>query len=336
MGIRLQMVAAIVGSLALGAGAQTVPQTVRIQTYAGSTGALQAVVASAKGFCKKHGIECELKILNSGPLGMQTLVGKTIEVAMPEINAAIASAAGGADVQLLSGSVASPIFTLVARSDARLPNLAKGYPAVMQDLKGMKIGVTARGAGSELQLIQLLRGAGMSASDVTMVPVGGPGTAYAALVTGKQVDALMMFQPVKTLCAISRSCVKVVDPTAGEGPAEVLAQDGASTPFVARREWIEANPKLVTALLAAFADAEAWAKHPDNFDELVRIYEPLIPLQVANADAVRRTWLKETLGAYSLRLNRSAVQSAIKQAQADKLISRPVDVARFVSSHAPQ
>ncbi|QEZ44916.1 ABC transporter substrate-binding protein [Cupriavidus oxalaticus] len=336
MGVRLKMGAAMVCLLALGAGAQTAPQTVRIQTYAGSTGPLQAVVASAKGFCGKHGIECELKVLNSGPLGMQTLVGKTIDVAMPEINAAIASAAGGADVQLLSGSVARPIFTLVARSDVKLPNLAKGYPAVMHDLKGMKIGVTARGAGSELQLVQLLRSAGMSAADVTMVPVGGPGTAYAALVTGKQVDALMMFQPVKTLCAISRNCVKVVDPAAGEGPADVLAQDGASTPFVARREWIEANPRLVTALLAAFADAEAWAKKPENFEELVRIYEPITPLKVPDADAIRRSWLKDSLAVYSLNLKRSAVQAAIRQAEADKLITRHVDVARFVSSHAPQ
>lgn len=311
-------------------------QTVRIQTYPSSISSLQAVVAVERGFCTKQGISCELKNLNSGTLGIQTLVGKSIEVAMPEINAAIASAAGGADIQLLSGSVSRPIFTLVARSDLNLPNRGKGYPAAMRDLKGMKIGVTARGAGSEMQLLQLLKGAGMSPSDVTIVPVGTPGTAYASLVVGKQVDALLMYEPVRTLCRHTGNCVVVVDPAAGEGPPEVLAQDGAAVPLVARREWIEANPQVVSALLAALAEAEQWAGNPANFDELVKIYTPIIPLKLENADAIRRGWLKNAVQAYDLRLKRPAVQAAMRKVLDDGLIARPLDLDRFISRHAPQ
>jgi TPP-dependent indolepyruvate ferredoxin oxidoreductase alpha subunit len=42
----------------------------------------------------------------------------------------------------------------------------------MVELKGKKIGVTARGSGAEFQLLDMLKGAGMSGSDVTIVSFG--------------------------------------------------------------------------------------------------------------------------------------------------------------------
>ena len=53
-------------------------ETMNIQNYAGTTGNMHAVVAQRKGFCEKYNFKCELKTLNSGTLGLQALVGKTI------------------------------------------------------------------------------------------------------------------------------------------------------------------------------------------------------------------------------------------------------------------
>lgn len=35
------------------------------------------------------------------------------------------------------------------------PHAAQGYPAVMQDFKGRRIGVTARGSAAEFQLVSV-------------------------------------------------------------------------------------------------------------------------------------------------------------------------------------
>lgn len=58
-------------------------ETMNIQNYAGTTGNMHAIVAQKKGFCEKYNFKCEVKTLNSGTLGLQALVGKSIDVARP-------------------------------------------------------------------------------------------------------------------------------------------------------------------------------------------------------------------------------------------------------------
>jgi ABC-type nitrate/sulfonate/bicarbonate transport system substrate-binding protein len=82
----------------------------------------------------------------------------------------------------------------------------------------------------------------------------GPATAYAALAVGKQVDAVIMFQPFTQLCQLNKSCATVIDMTAGEGPDAVRAMNGASVPFVMRREMADSNQALVQAFYAAMRD----------------------------------------------------------------------------------
>ena len=54
-------------------------ETVGIQNYASTTGNMHAIIAKEKGFCEKYNFKCEIKILNSTSLGLQALVGKSID-----------------------------------------------------------------------------------------------------------------------------------------------------------------------------------------------------------------------------------------------------------------
>ena len=58
-------------------------------------------------------------------------------------------------------------------------------------------------------------------------------------------------------------------------------------------------------------DAAAWFNDPTNFDELVKIYTPIISFgDLEGADEMRRNWIKSVIPAYSKDLNvkRSALQ----------------------------
>jgi ABC-type nitrate/sulfonate/bicarbonate transport system substrate-binding protein len=207
----------------------------------------------------------------------------------------------------------------------------------MKDFKGLKIGETSRGAGEALFNL-MLREAGMQTSDVTYVAVGGPATAYAALAVGKQVDAVIMFQPLTQLCQLNKTCATVIDMTAGEGPDAVRAMNGASVPFVMRREMADSNGPLVQAFFAAMRDASAWFNDPANFEELVKIYEPLISFgDLPGADELRRSWIKSVIPAYSLDLSvkRSAVKATIDFYSDAKEIYKPLDPAKVVWDKAP-
>ena len=55
-------------------------ETLNIQNYAGTTGNMHAIVAKEKGFCEKYNFNCELETHQLGSLGLQALVGKSIDM----------------------------------------------------------------------------------------------------------------------------------------------------------------------------------------------------------------------------------------------------------------
>ena len=81
--LNLRAAAAIVLATSSGQAAAQTPrangETVGIQTYASATGNMHAIIAKEKGFCDKYNFRCEIKIINSTSLGLQALVGKTID-----------------------------------------------------------------------------------------------------------------------------------------------------------------------------------------------------------------------------------------------------------------
>ncbi|MBS0521268.1 MAG: ABC transporter substrate-binding protein [Proteobacteria bacterium] len=311
-------------------------ETLRIQNYAGTTGNMHAVVAAKKGFCEKYNFKCELKTLNSGTLGLQALVGKTIDIA--QTGTELTAATGDSGLVLVGVSLPANVLSVSVRSDVPLPNKDKGYPAIMKDFKGLKIGTTARGSGGEVIFNAMLREAGMKPSDVTYVAVGGPATAYTSMVVGKQVDAAVLFQPLTQLCAFNKTCATVIDMTVGEGPKVVKEMTGASVPFVARREMADANPNLMAAFYAAFRDAAAWFNDPANFEELVKIYTPLISFgDMPGADQLRRNWIKSVIPAYSkdLKVDRHAVKVIVDFYRQNGMLDKPVDPAKLVWDKAP-
>ena len=171
--------------------------TLRIQEYPGSIVSLHGWVLQDAGFCPTHHLTCVSTAIPSGPLGLQALATGSIEVSFASTDVIMQSASRGNDVQLVVGHSPNNIYQLDVRADIPLPNLAKGYPAVMKDLVGLKSGVTARGAATEIQMRALLAGAGLSPDAVTYVAVGAPGTAYPSMMA-KQIDAAVMFEPFHT------------------------------------------------------------------------------------------------------------------------------------------
>ena len=326
-----------VAALAQGTPPKANGETLNIQNYASTTGNMHAIVAKEKGFCDKYNFKCEIKTLNSGTLGLQALIGKSIDVSQTGTLLASQTVAAGGDVVIVGTSLPDSVLSISVRNDVPRPNKDKGYPGNMADFKGLKVGETARGAGEALFNVMLREG-GLQPSDVTYVAVGGPATAYAALVVGKQIDAVIMFQPLTQLCQFNKTCATVIDMTAGEGPEAIKAMNGASVPFVMRREMAEGNPALMAAFHAAMRDAAAWFNDPANFDELVKIYTPLISFgDLPGADDLRRSWIKSVIPAYSkdLAVKRSAVKAIIDFYTATKDIDKPVDPAKVLWAKAP-
>jgi ABC-type nitrate/sulfonate/bicarbonate transport system substrate-binding protein len=225
------------------------------------------------------------------------------------------------------------------RNDVPMPSRDKGYPAIMNDFKGKRIGVAARGSSNEKYFNAMLKDAGLKPEDVTYVAVGAPSTTYTALAIGKQIDAAIMYQPLTQLCQFYKTCETVIDMTSGEGPKSLEATIGANIVFAARKEMVESNPKLMEAFYAAMTDAAAWFNDPKNFDELVKIYTPIISFgDMESADEIRRNWIKSVIPAYSkdLKVKVSALQEIMDFSLENKIIDVKVEAKRVLWDKAPQ
>jgi ABC-type nitrate/sulfonate/bicarbonate transport system substrate-binding protein len=314
-------------------------ETLVIQNYAGTTGNMHAVIAKEKGFCEKYNFKCEIRAINSTSLGLQALVGKTIDITQTGADLVGAAVVAGAEVVIVGTSMPANVLSISVRNDVPMPSRDKGYPGIMNDFKGKRIGVSARGSSSEKHFDALLKDAGLKPEDVTYVAVGAPSTTYTALAVGKQIDAAIMIQPLKQICQFNKSCEPMIDLTIGEGPKSLEATIGANIVFSARKEMVESNPKLMEAFYAAMTDAAAWFHDPKNFDELVKVYTPMISFgDMAGADEMRSNWIKSVIPAYSkdLKVKVSALQELMDFSLKNKIIDVKVEAKRVLWDKAPQ
>lgn len=327
--------------VASGAIAQTGPkivannQLLRIQTYPGTILNLPIWVAVDGGFCRAHGLRCEPTAIPSGPLALQALAAGSLEIMYASTEVITAAASRGNDVQVFVGHSPDNIYTLNISNKVSLPHLSAGYPAIMKDLKGTRIGVTARGAGTELWTRALLLGAGMTPDDVTFVATGSPTTSYPTFVA-RQIDAAMMFEPFRTLCEIQKTCVVGVDLAAGEGPEELRILNGGFEVFAARRAFIEANGVAIDAFIQAMTETIAWMQDPANFDKLMTITRKYLTLgDIPDADATLVQLVKTDTPKFGVKINRKSIQGFSDFLMKYKLIDKPVSATTFVYSKAP-
>lgn len=311
-------------------------EVVRIQEYPGAILHFTQWVAADKGFCKAHGLTCQMVPIPSGPVGLQALAAGSLEISFASTDVTMQAASRGNDVQLIVGHSPANIYVLSIHKDVPLPHKAMGYPAIMQDLKGLKVGVTVRGAGTELQARALLTGAGLPGDSVTYVGVGSPGTAYPSFLA-RQIDAAMMFEPFATICRVQKTCVDLVNLEAGEGPPTISSLNGAFETYAARRDYIQANPKVIGAFIQAMEEATAWVNDPANFDALLKVVQAHFKFgsDIANADTVLRELVRNSAPKYGTHIDRKAVKAFSDYLIEAGLITNPVDPASFVYAKAP-
>jgi NitT/TauT family transport system substrate-binding protein len=333
-GLRTMRLALLSAALATGAAAQGKGESFKIQDYPG-VGNMLMRVAIAKGYCEKHGIKCELQTIPTGPLGGQALLAKSIDVAFFPPETQIAAMVKGANLKAIASGAVLNVYLVAARNDLDLPNAAKGFPAFMADLKGRKIGVTARGSAAEIMFTFMAQKSGMTADDFTFVAVGAPNTAYGALVS-KQVDANMTFEPSGALCEVLKTCRVLYRAALSPQPPELFAVNGAASNFVVTQETLDKMPHAVEALVNAAKDAEVFIQDPKNYDEALKIATNVFKFDMPKGDEVMAAALKTAIPAYKASISRPAVKAIADYLLATKQIETAFDPARLVWDKAPQ
>jgi ABC-type nitrate/sulfonate/bicarbonate transport system substrate-binding protein len=203
-----------------------------------------AIVAKSRGIFEKHGLDITVSNFTSGKQCLDTVIGGGADIATTAEAPVTASAMANQPIAFVAGMEYSDLKTVVA---------AKAGIKSKADLRGKKIAFTA-GTGSEVYTATLLKSAGLTANDVTLVNLR-PQEMLPALAAGS-IDAFDTWEPH----------IANAKKALGEAAAELDTKGTYSETFniVVMRAYLDANPALVKKFIAALIDAETWVKANPN------------------------------------------------------------------------
>ena len=245
--------------------------------------------------------------------------------------------AKGLPVKIVVGESTILAISLVARKGLQLPDEKAGYPAVMKNLLGKKIGVYGIGSGSEYIVRALLRGAGLDPNGVTYIGVGPTPTGLAALENGA-VDVVVLLDPGQDMAEKLGYGRIIVDlRKSGVGPKELADLSGMYLVKAATDSFLAEHADIASRFVAANQDAERWVHDPANFPEVLKLMKARVPLGrvVPEADALFAKLVKEYIGDASTTVSRANVAAWGKFELKSGNIKQPIKFEDIVWSGAP-
>lgn len=298
-----------------------------IQVYPGLFINLLPWVAQAKGFYRAHDVKVTLVPLGNGPQGLAALEGGSIQLAQNNTDFMLLANAKGLKLQMVVGEWGQQ-FAFVARKGLTLPHLSEGYPAVMKDLVGDKVGVSARGAGTEYAMRAALSQAGVDPNSVRYVAVGGTTGQVPALRSGVVDVVVAPLEDGAVLQGMGVGTI-IVDFQKGQGPQSFQRLSDCYEGFFGNQRWIERNGETLRRFVAAEKEAEAWARDPANLNELVSIGLANRPIPgVPDPRALAKGYLSSAQ--FQTKYDAACVANWNDLLVQVKLLQKPVPIADIV------
>jgi NitT/TauT family transport system substrate-binding protein len=203
------------------------------------------IIAQAKGIFAKHGLEISVSNFTSGKQCLDTVIGGGADIATTAEAPVTAAAMAQQPIAFVAGMEYSDLKTMTA-TRAGIKSKA--------DLRGKRLAFTA-GTGSEVYTSVLLKSAGLTASDVTLVNLR-PQEMLPAMSAGS-IDAFDTWEPH----------IANAKKALGEGAVQLDTRGLYSETFniVVTKSYLAANGALVGKFLASIIEAETWMKaNPDD------------------------------------------------------------------------
>jgi len=194
-------------------------------------------LAADQGLDRKLGVNPECVQVQSGPAQSAALLSGDLNVAVTTPSLLVPLLDKQQPLVVFGRAWDVNNFDILVRKGVSLPHQGDGWQGVMQDLKGKKVGVVARGAAAESVARALFQEAGLSPDSATYIPTGLPNTTLAAL-QSNAIDAAITLEPGITLALEQGIATQPFSLAKGTGPKDMVYSDLL---FVASREYAEKN-----------------------------------------------------------------------------------------------
>ncbi|WP_274631001.1 ABC transporter substrate-binding protein [Arvimicrobium flavum] len=306
---------------------------IKLQEYAGLIQNIVAWAGIESGTFERHCLKAVMVPIPSAPAAYAASVQGGVHFVSTAPETALVPYSQGMDIKIVAGMNSTIHYALVVRKDLEMPHEAEGYPAVMKDLVGKRIGVNALGSTTNALARANFIAAGLNPDDANWVAYGAPPAGIAALQNGT-VDAIQLWSDGMDIAA-TLTGGKVIgdlrDPETKTLPV-IATMRGASLEWAAQSSYIEENPEVVERFVAANSEAIAWIKDPANFDAVVGIVRERAPSPegVADREALLLQRVRQFIPQVSAELSVSALQGWAQFAYDNGRVPELIDVKSLI------
>jgi NitT/TauT family transport system substrate-binding protein len=266
MGVRRLLTVLAISLFAAGlpAGAQTSP-ILRLACFPTDSYG-EAYYAQDMGFFTKHGISVDFVVNNAGAVALSALAGNGVDIGVANPVSIAQAYLRGVPISVIAGgglyTAASPATLLVIPKNSSLKSA--------KDLEGKTIGLPGLGDQLQAAMIVWLRENGADPSKVRFIEVNPPSVMLSALAQGR-IDAATPPEPIMTQ-SLNDDARIFGDPFSAVAPRFYIGL------WIARSDWIKANPDVARRFAAAIYDAARWANaHHDESAAILAKYAKADP-----------------------------------------------------------
>lgn len=258
--------------LARRAGAQALTK-IRMTTVPIDEGA-QTYYGAELGLFAKHGLDVEVESLVNGTDVISALAGGAIEIGNSNVMTVASAFAKGVPIQMLAeggmyNATVPTAFILVGKSSPI--HLAK-------DLNDKTFAVNNLKAITQISVQAWVDRYGGDSKTLKFVDMPFP--SMEAVLAAGHVDAILLPEPVATF-GLSKGNTRVLGK-----PFDAIGPRFAIGTWVARRDWIAANPAAVQAFNDVMRETARWANDPKNHDQSAAMLLKYTKIQVGSANRV--------------------------------------------------
>lgn len=225
---------------------------------------LPALAAKELGYFDAEGIDAEITTTGGGAKALAAVVGGDAQIYVGVPSSAFRARAKGTDVIVFGASMTQFGSNFVMSGDwAKKHGITEKspYEEKLKALKGMVVGVTSAGSGTDQVVRFLAKEAGLDpARDITITALG-TGDAMTAALIQNRINGFTHSSPVGENAVKNHGAIMFLNTSRGE----VKALDGFFyIGHIARESWLKKNEDLAMRYLRAVQKALDTMHGPDS------------------------------------------------------------------------
>lgn len=267
------------------------------------------IVAQKEGFFTANGLKVDVVKPSSGTSALQLVLSGTMNGLIADASLALIPDAQGQDLKIIGSVFNRNAWNIyLSNKYASLLNSHLTYPAAIQALKGMTIGVPSIDSAADIALQAVLKAAGLNpATDVHRVAVGLYPVAVGQFQAGR-IDAYVYASPAGAVFGDAGVAKKFFS-FATQAPSEFKNVPQGS--IVVNGAWLNTHQAEARRWVAAESEAAKWIADPANLQKASTLFASAEGGSIEKATAVLKS-LQSTVYPYTeqnLKISRTLFEN---------------------------